>query len=112
VNQWRIQEFLNGGGGAVEGRGLGAALKLPVGPRLSSSKEAWMTFKCLVFYNQYANFNQTWDKALSYQFFERKTQWPCKEVWLLHVTFLLLPLLFTHKSAGIISGVSHRPLLN
>jgi hypothetical protein len=32
VNQWRIQEFLNGEGGVVEGRGLVAALKPPVDP--------------------------------------------------------------------------------
>ena len=75
-----------------------ATLRSNKEPRLSSSKKTLMTFwKYLVFYNQYANFNQTWDKALSYQFFERKIQGPCKEIWLLHFTFLLLPLLFTHK---------------
>jgi hypothetical protein len=43
-----------------------ATLRSNKEPRLPSSKDN----------NQYANFNQTWDKALLYQFFERKTQGP------------------------------------
>jgi hypothetical protein len=55
-------------------------------PHVSSSKETLMTFEYLVFYNQYANVNQTWDKASLYQLFERKSQGPYRiyDYYMLH----------------------------
>jgi hypothetical protein len=50
-----------------------ATLRSNKEPRLPSSKEI-LSEKS--FYHQYANFNQTWNKALLYQFFERKTHEP------------------------------------
>ena len=66
--------------------------------------------------NQWANFNQTWNKALLYKVLKRKTR--CLglhlEMWLLYYNvnaFLVIAIFFLHESACIISNVSHGLLL-